>query len=714
MASFSPTCTHAILLVLVFLFSSRYVPHPAVSLSFDYQTFTSADQKDFKIEGDASFSVGLIDISANKLSGIGQSKGRVSYDARPLLLWDKATGEVASFTTRFNFTINPTSINNKGTGMAFFLAGYPSRLPDKCPAYTFGLTNQNPNETASGDGRFVAVEFDTFNDTIISDPNTTYDHLGIDVNSLRSVQTLTLPSFSLMGNMSAQIEYDNVSSILALTLWLGDRRDISYNLSSKVDLKSALPEQVAVGFAGATSTSVELHQLQSWFFNSSLEPPPEAVLPPAAPPPPLESSGRGSTGSGVIAGAVTGAILFLLLLFATAVLVVRRRRQNKEMEEDDMGSEGDEDGEPIMEIEMGMGPRRFPYHELVDATRNFAAGEKLGQGGFGAVYRGQLREPVLAVAIKRFSKESSMQGKKEYTSEIKVISRLRHRNLVQLVGWCHHGRELLLVYELMPNRSLDIHLHGKGTFLTWSIRMKIILGLGSALLYLHEEWEQCVVHRDIKPSNVMLDESFSAKLGDFGLARLMDHTVGIQTMTAISGTPGYMDSQCVITGRASAESDVYSFGVVLLEVSCGKRPLSINDQKNNVFHLAEWVWKLYGQGAIIDAVDARLDGEYDAVEAERVMVVGLWCAHPDPSARPSMRAAMATLQSKDGCPLPVLPGKMPVPMYAAPREDGLHDGLSLSTSSSTAVTHTSSSSSTSTSTAGSNFKDSSSLLKHQY
>ncbi|KQK16342.1 hypothetical protein BRADI_1g28315v3 [Brachypodium distachyon] len=346
------------------------------------------------------------------------------------------------------------------------------------------------------------------------------------------------------------------------------------------------------------------------------------MVAPATPPP--ESPGSGHTGSGVIAGAVTGAIMFLGLLFATAVLMVRRRR-NKEMEEDDMGSEGDEDVEPFMKIEMGMGPRRFTYPEFVDATRNFAVEEKLGQGA------------MLAVAIKRFSKESSMRGKKEHVSEIKLLSRLHHRNLVQLIGWCHHGRELLL------------------------------------------EREQCVVHRDIKPSNVMLDDSFNAKLGDFGLARLMDHTVGIQTMTSVSGTPGYMDPQCAITGRASAESDVYIFGVVLLEVACGKKP------ENGFFQLAEWVWKLYGQGAILEAVDAQLNGEYDALEDERVMVVGLWCA------RPSIRKAMETLQSKDGCPLPVLPGKMPVPMYASLQDD---DGLSLSTTSSsmTAVTHTSSSS----------------------
>lgn len=364
------------------------------------------------------------------------------------------------------------------------------------------------------------------------------------------------------------------------------------------------------------------------------------------------------------------------------------------MEMEEYYTDSDDEGDPMAEIEMGTGPRRFPYHELVEATRSFAAEEKLGQGGFGAVYRGYLREPArLAVAIKRFSKhESSMQGKREYKSEIKVISRLRHRNLVQLVGWCHAREELLLVYELMPNRSLDIHLHAsKGTFLAWPVRMKIVLELGSALLYLHEEWEQCVLHRDIKPSNVMLDESFGAKLGDFGLARLVDHAAGMQTMTAVSGTPGYLDPHCIATGRASTESDVYSFGVVLLEVACGRKPMSIiaanhrdQDQQKNggVFRLLEWAWGLYGRGAILEAADERLNNHYNAAEVEKVMVIGLWCAHPDPSARPSIREAMATLHSKFN-ELPVLPSTMPVPTYASPPLAlGADVGLSSLTSSS--------------------------------
>jgi len=167
------------------------------------------------------------------------------------------------------------------------------------------------------------------------------------------------------------------------------------------------------------------------------------------------------------------------------------------------------DDEPEMQddFEKGTGPKRFRYGELAIATDDFSDDHKLGEGGFGSVYRGFLKEMNLDVAIKKVSK-GSKQGRKEYASEVSIISRLRHRNLVQLIGWCHGGGELLLVYELMPNGSLDTHLYSGAAVLPWPLRHEIVLGLGSALLYLHQDWEQCVLHRDIKPSNVMLDASF--------------------------------------------------------------------------------------------------------------------------------------------------------------------------------------------------------------
>jgi serine/threonine protein kinase len=190
-----------------------------------------------------------------------------------------------------------------------------------------------------------------------------------------------------------------------------------------------------------------------------------------------------------------------------------------------------------------------------------------------------------------------------------------------------------------------------------------VLGLGAALLYLHEEWEQCVVHRDIKPSNIMLNASFSAKLGDFGLARLVEHGRGSLT-TALAGTMGYMDPECMTTGRTNTESDVYSFGVVLLEIACGRRPVVVTQEEEDAMHLAQWVWDSYGRGRLLDAADTSLNEEFNAPEMERVMIVGLWCAQLDFKLRPSIRQAVNVLRSE--APLPSLPATMPVAAYMPP------------------------------------------------
>ncbi|CAN6334935.1 unnamed protein product [Urochloa humidicola] len=313
------------------------------------------------------------------------------------------------------------------------------------------------------------------------------------------------------------------------------------------------------------------------------------------------------------------------------------------------------------------GPRRFCYDDLAAATEDFSGDRRLGSGGFGCVYRGYLTDANRDVAVKRVSK-TSRQGWKEFVSEVRIISRLRHRNLVQLIGWCHSGDDdLLLVYELMPNGSLDAHLYGPEHVLTWPVRYGIALGVGAALLYLHEDAERRVVHRDIKPSNVMLDETFTAKLGDFGLARLIDDGRHSHT-TGVAGTMGYMDPECMLAGRVDVTSDVYSFGVLLLEITCGRRPaVRVREEDEYFVHLVQWVWESYGGGSILDVADARLQGKFDGREMACTMLVGLWCAHPDRSMRPTIRQAVNVLRFE--APPPSLPAKMPVATYLPPAAD---------------------------------------------
>nr|CAB3465838.1 unnamed protein product [Digitaria exilis] len=312
----------------------------------------------------------------------------------------------------------------------------------------------------------------------------------------------------------------------------------------------------------------------------------------------------------LVAGVSLGcAAFFMFVGISIWVLLCRNRRRVRKDEFDAF-----DDNEPMEDdFEKGTGPRRFRYRVLAVATRFVSEDEKLGEGGFGSVYHGYLKDMNLHVAIKRVSK-GSRQGRKEYVSEVRIISRLRHRNLVQLIGWCHGGGELLL------------------------------------------DWEPCVVHRDIKPSNVMLDASFSAKLGDFGLARLVDHNRESHT-TALAGTMGYMDPECMLTGNTSAMSDVYSFGVVSLEIACGRRPIvllqqteEVTESERETMHLVQWVWDLYGHGRIVEAADPRLNCDFDEKEMERVMVTAL-CM------RPSIRQAVNVLRRE--APLPTLPAVMP-------------------------------------------------------
>jgi len=245
-----------------------------LSFDFDFSNASTFSLADFTTAGAAAFHGQLFDLTANAYrAGLSFSVGRVAY-AHPVPLRDKATGQVASFTTAFSFAINITDMNNKGDGMAFFFGHYPSALPPNSEGGALGLCSPdyclNRTVGLSQEDRFVAVEFDTFNDSW--DPNVTYDHMGIDVNSILSVATITLPSFSLNGQMSARVDYNGSTSVMDVELRFdhspkfGDATP-TFNVSAKVDLGTSLPEQVAIGFSAATGSSIELHQLLSWSFS---------------------------------------------------------------------------------------------------------------------------------------------------------------------------------------------------------------------------------------------------------------------------------------------------------------------------------------------------------------------------------------------------------------------------------------------------------------
>jgi serine/threonine protein kinase len=221
---------------------------------------------------------------------------------------------------------------------------------------------------------------------------------------------------------------------------------------------------------------------------------------------------------------------------------------------------------------------------------------------------------------------------REFASEITSIGRIRHRNLVQLLGWCRQRGDLLLVYDFIANGSLDKYLFDEPkTILSWEQKFKIIKGVASGLLDLHEGWEQTVIHRDIKAANVLLDSELNGRLGDFGLARLYDHGSNPNT-TKVVGTLGYLAPELTRTGKSTTSSDVFAFGALLLEVVCGRRPIEPKALPEELM-LVEWVWEKWRAGSILEVVDARLGGEFNQVEAVVVLKLGLMCSNNAPKAR---------------------------------------------------------------------------------
>ncbi|PRQ33609.1 putative protein kinase RLK-Pelle-L-LEC family [Rosa chinensis] len=306
-------------------------------------------------------------------------------------------------------------------------------------------------------------------------------------------------------------------------------------------------------------------------------------------------------------------------------------------------------------------PKQFSPEELHAATNGFAPHRRLVREGSGQVYRGLLQGLGREVAIKKIWTGTDQHYEETFMNEVKIISRLIHRNMVQFIGWCHdqERNECLVVYEYMPNGSLDQHLFGRRNSLQWNSRYKVALGLARALQYLHEDAEDCVFHRDIKSADVLLDKDLRTKLGDFGISKRMDSQFPTQTTevvgsqlrqrTEVVGTVDYIATEYAIEGKASKESDMSSFKVVALEIACGRKSYSFNDNLS----LYKWVWKLYLEGHLLDAADERLETEFEQEEMKCLLIVGLWCTHPHNKERPNAGQVMKVLELEE--PLPALP-----------------------------------------------------------
>ncbi|XP_076943216.1 putative L-type lectin-domain containing receptor kinase S.5 [Bidens hawaiensis] len=549
--------------------------------------------------------------------------GRVMF-RRPFKLWDGNTNTntnttVASFTTSFLINMFPKNNTTPGEGLAFLIAPAID-VPSNSHGPYLALTNQTlDNQTTNG---IVAVEFDTVKQDYDVDNN----HVGLNIHSIRSVASRSLTPLNItLAPPSAVfhhvwIYYSGVER--RIRVYVADQPDRNSPtpplpktpvIEHELDLRKTVSQESYIGFAASTSDFVELNCVLKWNITVEYIPGPK---------------------SQVMTIALAVGIPVVLALVALAAYFGYRLYKKRLVDRSKSNILS------RLRTLPGM-PKEFRFRELKKATNNFDEKRKLGQGGYGVVYRGVLPEDNVEVAVKWFSRES-LKGEDDFLAELTIINRLRHKHLVRLLGWCHKNGKLLLVYEYMRKGSLDMHLFtGSGEPLSWTLRSKILAGVGSALHYLHYEYDQKVVHRDIKASNIMLDSNFNARLGDFGLARALDNEkTSYAEAEGVLGTVGYIAPECFHTGKATQHSDIYAFGALLIEVVSGQRP---GTKVNGFQFMVDYVWSLYHEGRILDAVDKRLVDDYDKEEAQRFLMLGLACSHPIAKERPKTHTIVQML-----------------------------------------------------------------------
>ncbi|CAK9157353.1 unnamed protein product [Ilex paraguariensis] len=285
--------------------------------------------------------------------------------------------------------------------------------------------------------------------------------------------------------------------------------------------------------------------------------------------------------------------------------------------------------------------RRFQFRELQIATNNFSSKHILGKGGFGIVYKGYLQDGTI-VAVKRLKDGNAIGGEIQFQTEVEMISLAVHRNLLRLYGFCMTSTERLLVYPYMSNGSVALRLKAKPA-LDWGTRKRIALGAARGLLYLHEQCDPKIIHRDVKAANILLDDDCEAVVGDFGLAKLLDHRDSHVT-TAVRGTVGHIAPEYLSTGQSSEKTDVFGFGILLLELITGQRALEFGKAANQKGAMLDWVKKIHQEKKLDMLVDKDLKNNYDRIELEEMVQVALLCTQYLPSHRPKMSEVVRMLE----------------------------------------------------------------------
>ncbi|XLR02084.1 hypothetical protein S83_068282 [Arachis hypogaea] len=385
------------------------------------------------------------------------------------------------------------------------------------------------------------------------------------------------------------------------------------------------------------------------YFDSLSVLPPQPSLSPAPSSPTATATpkqGKNNSSSATVTAIVVPVVSLVIVLFITFVCIYFKRKKKKptKYSESQGASEADYEIEPIETLQ-------FHFQTIMDATNNFSIENKLGEGGFGLVYKGRLPNGK-EVAVKRLSRNSD-QGDIEFKNELLLVAKLQHRNLVRLLGFCLETGERILVYEFLPNKSLDYFIFGNlELLLGYSMSNKIIVGIAQGLLYLHEDSQLRIIHRDLKASNILLDEQMNPKIADFGMARLFVENQTQENTVRIVGTYGYMAPEYALHGQFSIKSDVFSFGVLLLEIVSGHKNGDIHNGEY-VEHLISFTWRKWREGSdsASDIVDPTLNSRF-GYQIMRCIHIGLLCVQENLADRPTMATVVVMLNS-DSLALPM-------------------------------------------------------------
>ncbi|KAJ9183194.1 hypothetical protein P3X46_007094 [Hevea brasiliensis] len=646
---------------LAFLSASSFSSSSVVAAEqfhFNFLSFHKENTSFLKFEGSSSINNGALQLTPESLNEafhqthINKS-GRIFYP-EPFRIWSSSSSDaiLASFNTSFVINIYRKFEWIAGHGLSFLIAPNSS-IPAESYGQWLGLTNASTD--SNPENHIVAIEFDTLkqDDIDVLDG----DHIGLNINTIKSEKAVSLDEYNLTlsppppgANYSVWVDYNGTTKVMQIYMAKeGNSKPQEPILSHIIDLKKYLKQESYFGFAASTGDpQIELNCVLKWDFQ--IENIPEERD--------EKSWWKIVVGAGVPAGTIT-----MITAIYGCVHCMRKRRSSSSSGSRTGSAEAEEQAEfGKLKWLPGM-PREFKYKELKKAANNFQESMKLGEGGFGIVYKGVLHEKSREeIAVKKFSRDN-IKGKDDFLAELTIIHRLRHKNLVRLVGWCYEKGKLLLVYDFMPNGSLEKHLYeaSEQETLNWSRRRKILEGIASALHYLHNEYDQKVIHRDLKASNILLDKDFNARLGDFGLARALENERNSYAELGLGGVPGtmgYVAPECFHTGRATPESDVFGFGAVVLEVVCGKGPGTKIHHNQHLYSLVDWVWMLHREGRIQEAVDERLKNDFVESELNRLLLLGLACSHPIDSARPKTQAILQIVSG--ALPPPHVPPFKPV------------------------------------------------------